>query len=186
MTNRGFIVFGFILILLTSCHNRRDQDLGQQTPALTQQKIVYLTSGPDSNATLVADSVIYTVYLTNPDTLDEWRAYTLRYMDRDKLVDLIFQGIYDGSLNAYSYRDWVFGEKVVIPVDSVRKLESYKNRIGQIEFVERWFYSPQTNTFYKQVLEASLAYELYDNEGRVRGYAPLFKVFFNENKHVAK
>ncbi len=170
----------FIIFIFWGCRNKGGKT--KQTEVKPREQIVYLTTGPDSNAILVADSVIYTVYLSNPDSLDEWRAFTLRYMNRDKLVDLIFQGIYDGHLNAYSYRDWVFGNKVVIPVDSVRKLETYKGRIGQIEFVERWFYSPQTSTFYKQVLEATLAYELYDNEGKVRGYAPLFKVFFCENK----
>ena len=187
MKNRLIYVISlFFVLVFWGCKDKKVGPKEPNTPP--REQVVYLTTGPDSNAVLVADSVIYTVYLSNPDSLDEWRNFALRYVNRDKLVDLIFRGIYDGNLNAYSYRDWVFGKKVIIPIDSVRKLESYKKRIGQMEFVERWFYSPKTNTFYKQVLEATLAYELYDNEGKVRGYAPLFKVFFNENdeKQIAK
>lgn len=188
MNNKVIYIFVILIISLSACKSRQRKQNKNKPQTKPHEQVVYMTAGPDSNAVLVADSVIYTVYLSNPDSMNEWRSYSLRYMNRDKLVDLIFDGIYSGHLKAYSYSDWVFGKKVVIPIDSVKKLEVMKKRIGQIEFVERWFYSPQANIFYKQVLEATLAYELYDSKGKVKGYAPLFKVFFNDKskKPIAK
>ena len=182
MKTKVYIIL-FLLLSLFACNTNEKKPAERQSGELH-----YYVVGQDSSAVLVADSVIYTVYLKNPDTLDQWRSYTLRYVNRDKLVDMIFNDIYSGKLTAYSYRDWIYGDKVIIPVDSVKKLEKLKPRIGQVEFVERWFYSPVTNSFYKQVLEMTLAYELYDTKGNVRGYAPLFKVSFNkaDNKPVAK
>ncbi len=155
-----------------------------------KQATTYTVTPPDSTAILVADSIIYSVVIKNPDSLDAWKDYTLRHLDREKMIKLIFQSVYDKKLTAYSYKDWLYNEKVIIPPDSIKRWEKQIgiDRIGKVEFVERWFYSPETNTFYKQVLEMTFGYELYYPNGEVRGYAPVFKVSFNpaDNKHFAK
>ena len=177
-----------LLILFAFLFSCKNNNRISEHSENTIQKIVYDIKLSDSLAVMVADSVVYTVYLKNPDSLNQWRSYSLRYVDKERLVDLIFKSIYNGIAKTYSYRDWIFGDKVLIPIDSTQSLEKYKNRVGQIEFVERWFYNAEKNIFYKQVLEATLAYELYDNNGKVRGYAPLFKIIFSQsdNKDIAK
>ncbi len=184
-----YIAILLLTINLFSCNKTTNQNV-QKHCIDTIRKTVYIPTQPDSNAVLVADSIIYSVYIKNPDTTDKWTEYCLRNMNRKKLLDLIFNNIYNGKLTAYSYRDWVYNEKVIISPDSIKNWEKLigKQRIGKIEFVERWFYDPKSNTFIKQVLEITLGYELYNDNGQVKGYAPVFKISFNpyDNKQLAK
>ncbi len=189
LTFLTYITITLFAINFFSCQKSAKQTQ-QKHCTDTIKKTVYIPTQPDSNAILVADSIIYSVYIKNPDSTDKWTEYCLRNMNRKKLLDLIFNSIYNGQLTAYSYRDWIYNEKVSISPDSIKNWEKLigKQRIGKIEFVERWYYDPKSNVFIKQVLEITLGYELYDDFGRVKGYAPVFKISFNpyDNKQLAR
>ncbi len=193
MAKKTSILIHIILIILSinlfSCQ-RSTKNNEQKHCTDTIKKTIYIPTQPDTNAILIADSIIYSVYIKNPDSTDKWTEYCLRNMNRQKLLDLIFNNIYNGKLTAYSYRDWIYNQKVAITPDSIRHWEKLigKQRIGKIEFVERWYYDPKSDVFIKQVLEITLGYELYNDNGQVKGYAPVFKISFNpnDNKRLAK
>ncbi len=184
MKRLSIIMFLIVGMFLVSCSRKKPE----QTKKKVQ--IVYLVKSPDSSAQIVADSIIYSVVVKAPDSTDPWLLQSLQYTKPTKLLDLILHDIYTGKLVAYSYPAWVsFHKKVPIPPDSVRAMVNRigEKRIGKIEFVERWFYSPKTHTFYKQVLEMTFGYEIYKKNGQLKGYSPLFKISFNpeDNKPMS-
>ncbi len=191
MKKTGFFIPLILLLLLAAaCNKKQERKTTVRYDTVKKTIVVPVYRTPDTNAVLVADSIIYTVLIKNPDTLDQWQDYSLRYMNREKLLDMIFENIFRGKLKAYSYQAWLANEKQEISADSLKSwLQRIgKDRIGKIEFVERWFYNPHNNVFYKQVLEMTLGYELYRPDGSVKGYAPLIKISFNpaDNQQTSK
>ena len=180
-----------ISILSTGCHNiKKNVTNHPDTIKIYDTQTVFIPTIPDSNAILVADSIAYSVVIKNPDPQNLYKAKVLSKVYRKKLINLILQNIYNHRLTAYSYFDWFYNQHIPFTADSVRKMINAIgiDRIGKIEFVERWYYDPQKNVFYKQVLEMSLGYERYTEDGRVKNYGAVFKISFDPrfNKNIAK
>ena len=180
-----------VSIISTGCHkNTSAIKTKPDTIVVYDTQTVYVPTIPDSSAILVADSITYAVLIKNPNPDDEFTNEFLKKVYRKKLINLLLQNIYNHKLTAYSYFDWIEHRHIAYTIDSVKKLIKSIgiNRIGKIEFVERWYYDPQKNAFYKQVLEMTLGYERYSDDGRVKNYGPVFKICFDPryNQNLAK
>lgn len=123
----------------------------------------------------VADSLIYDVDLVNIHTDNEWSTFKLRHMNREKLVELTFEGVYNGQLQAYDF----FTDQP-LTADEVRQREQApdydRKHIDQIQFEENWFFSPEQQVFYKEISSFVLAYGVYAYNGELRGHKPVFKI----------
>ncbi len=185
------VIIVFISLLSTGCHkSKQNIPKGPDTVVIYDTQRVYIPTIPDSNAILVADSITYAVLIKNPNPEDQFTNEFLKKVYRKKLINLLLQNIYNQRLTAYSYFDWIEHRHIAYSIDSVKKLIKSIgiNRIGKIEFVERWYYDPQKNVFYKQVLEMTLGYERYTDNGQVKNYGPVFKISFDPryNQNLAK
>lgn len=128
---------------------------------------------PQNN--LLADTITYDVLIANPNPEDTWTAECLGNLNRDLFIDQIFEGIYNGTLKPYDY----YEEKPLKP-NKIRRLEEkeelIRKNIGKVQFTERWYYDASELKMKKEVISMVLGEQLYNSDGEVRGYKPVFKV----------
>jgi hypothetical protein len=125
---------------------------------------------------IVADTITYDVVIKNTEKIDPMTDEFLRYLNKTKLIDGIFSSIYSGELKAY---DYFSGNKLTIEqIKDIENSESYSREdIGKIQFTEIWYYNKDNSVFKKNVLSMTLGLEQYNDDGTLRGYIPLFKIF---------
>jgi len=149
------------LVLFTGCKKK-------EMPAA-------LKTSPATTGTMVADTIIYDVIITNPDPQDAWTAKCLGRLNRKALVDSLFTMVYAETAVAYNFETL---EKLT-PVQ-VKKLESAegfsRGEIGKIQFTEAWYIHPATNSMTKEVLSVVLGSNFYDSDGNLFGHKPVMKI----------
>jgi hypothetical protein len=127
---------------------------------------------------IMADTITYDVIVKNANPEDDWTTLCLQHLDREKLIGNIFDAVYAGKLKAYDILS-----NSELSVNKVKKIEKEKDfdrsRIGKIQFTELWLFNEQDMSMEKTVRALALGYELYDSDGKVRGYKPVFKVYLN-------
>ncbi len=140
--------------------------------------VTHETSGKfaDSNATLVADTIVYQVSITNPNG-DPWIAECLKGLNRKAMIDSIFSMVYRGKMLAFNHET---NERMT--PKQVHDLESQagytRDKIGTIQFTEAWMLNTADQGMNKMVLSMVLAYNVYTTEGDLIGPKPLFRVEF--------
>jgi len=152
--SRCFLVA--IIILVGACHN------------------------PNKDKLLSGESfgkIIYDTYVINRDSTDSWGTECLSNFSRKKLIDNVFTAVFDRKVTPY---DYFSGEK--ISPEQIRKMEAdsvfSRKNISKIQFEEKWMWDDQKNEMLKQVISMTIAYEVFDNEGKSRGQKPIFKLVF--------
>lgn len=128
--------------------------------------------------TTLADPVIYDMVIKNANPEDDWTEDYLRNLDRDKLIAIIFDAVYDERLVAYDF----FTDEPLKIID-LRKLEKEadfsRDKIGKLQFEEEWAFDENNMHFQKKVKSMLLAYEVFNSAGELRGYKPAFYVKLN-------
>ncbi|HRW62078.1 MAG TPA: hypothetical protein P5132_01250 [Bacteroidales bacterium] len=156
----SFQLFLF-LILISSCQQNRDEKI-----KLTNQTEEYQ---------LIADTIINDIMIKAAEN-DEWAEYSLRKLDKLKLVNEIFDLVYSEELTPYEY----FSE-APLRIEEIEQLEKdpefSRDKIAKVQFVEAWYFDPIGMKMTKRVHSIMLAYEVYNNQGEIKGYKPAFKVF---------
>ncbi|MFP4059942.1 MAG: hypothetical protein ACLFUC_05610 [Bacteroidales bacterium] len=127
---------------------------------------------------IIADTITYDVIVKNPVPEDEWMKKSLEDLERNELIDYLFESVYTGDLIAY---DVFSGDELSIrEVEEIEKNPDFsRDKIGKIQFTERWFFKPTDLSLKKEVLAMVLGYETYDEDGLVWGYKPVFKIYLN-------
>lgn len=137
------------------------------------------TEGFQDSYIRMADSISYGVVIKNRDPEDAWQKKWLGTLDREEFIDFLFDAVYSGKLQPYDY----FTDEP-LPPGAIRDLEKTKafdrERIGKIQFEERWYFDQQQLSMVKEVYSVMLAYEVYRKDGSFRGYKPAFKVRLRE------
>ena len=144
------------IILAGACHNRgRDN----------------MSSGESFG------KIIYDTFVINRDSTDSWGDECLSNFNRKKLVDKVFTSVYDGKVTPYDY----FTDAKITP-EQIRQMETEgvftRKNISKIQFQEEWIWDDDKNELLKQVISLTIAYEVFDNEGKSRGQKPIFKLKF--------
>ncbi len=114
--------------------------------------------------------------IKNVDPDDEWAEKCLRNLNRDKLISIIFDAVYNKLLIPYD-----FYTNEPIKLSRLRKLEKEfaRDNIGKLQFVEEWTFDETNLQLNKRVNSVLLAYEVFNSAGEVRGYKPAFYVRLN-------
>ncbi len=155
-----------------------------QCKTLTERnKTVSNHSAIDSVQTIrgyaVADTITYDVTIKNPYPEDTWTEECLKKLNRGEFIDQLFESVYSGNARAYDLID-----NTPLTVKDLRKLEKTpdfsRSKIGKIQFTETWIYDEQNNIMIKKVIAMALGYELFDPDGNLIGYKPVFKVFLDQ------
>jgi hypothetical protein len=153
--NRAF-VFILLFIVVAACNRNEESSSVNAVPLGT---------------------IIYDTQIVNPNPENEWVTESLSGLEREKLIEIIFNGVYSGKLIPLDYFS-----KEKLSIEDIRLLEESeefsRDRIAQIKFDEKWAWEPDNSTLKKHVKAITIAYEVYDNLGEVRGYKPAFKIVF--------
>ena len=162
--NKLVVVF-IIASMFSSCNSNPTNDLNKANPI------------EDSNYILIADTIINDVVIKNPDK-DEWTDYCLRNLDKNNLVNELFELVYSGKLVPYN-----FFHDTPMTIKEVKEIENEPNysrdNVAKVQFEESWNFDSNNQKMMKKVHSIMIAYELYTSEGKVKGYKPIFKVYFN-------
>ncbi|MCW3788381.1 hypothetical protein [Plebeiibacterium sediminum] len=132
----------------------------------TEKQIVY-TAPSSNNLELWADTIIYDVLISNPDSTDDWQEQKLKHLDHKKIVDDLFESIYSGQKKAYNY--YTNSE---YSIEDIKEFEEDypRSNIGKLQFSESWLYDKTLGKHIKQVHSILVAYTLYDSSNNIRGY----------------
>ena len=159
----------FLSGLFIGCNSgKREQKYSEKTPPQNLKE----------QGVLVAEPIIYDVVVLNPDPEDRWATEKLNKLNKEALVDLIFQAVEEGRVTAYNYHT---EEKMSMKdIRALEKTEEFnKSKIGKIQFIEDWYFDEEKMKMTKVVKSIMLAYEVYDQFGKVRGYKAAFRIDLN-------
>ncbi len=176
MATKAFYTLLLISLLgIASCHRRGGQPVDNANiPEATDtlQAVFHASSGQ------IADSIVYDVIIKNANPYDTWTTECLNGLDRKTLVDDLFRAINEGRLKTV---DFDTGEELSPKEvkERSREIRKVHSRIGKIQFVENWYFDTLSLSFNKEVRSIVLGYEVYDENGEVRGYKPVFQVYLN-------
>lgn len=135
-----------------------------------------------SSYQIISDSISYGVVIKSRDTTDTWQKKWLKSLDKQFLIERIFEAVYAKELQPYDY----FTDEQ-LSVRDIKKLEQKKefsrDRIGKIQFEETWSFDSKNLRMVKAVKSIMLAYEVYREDSTFRGYKPAFKVYLNTPFH---
>jgi hypothetical protein len=129
---------------------------------------------------LLVGKDIITEVILNPDTLgDPWEMEKVKNFNGKLLYSGLFEDIYSKKITVYD----VFTEKPLTPED-VRKTEKEYggdfSRVGKLQFLEDWYYTPSTGSFVKKIKSVTFAYTVKRDSGLPPGYKALFKLNVNK------
>ncbi|TAJ14275.1 hypothetical protein DMA11_06175 [Marinilabiliaceae bacterium JC017] len=124
---------------------------------------------------MVADTIVYSVTIKNPDAGDEWTEKCLSKLDRERLVNEVFESVYEYRAKAYNYNS-----DEVMSARDLKKLEKSdefsRDRVGRLQFKESWFFDATSQSFTKKIHAVLVAYEALTDEGDLRGYKAAFYI----------
>lgn len=125
---------------------------------------------------LLADTITYDAVINNPNPDDLYTERFLKRLNKEKLIDAIFDAVYSGKLKAYA----IFGNKEM-SIDQVKALENVKgfsrSKIGKVQFTESWYLDENSLSISKKVIAMAFGYDHANEDGIVDSYKPLFRVY---------
>ncbi len=175
--------FGFLILLLTF-----------------SMYLLSCKSGGDTDKNIVTKRIQYDVPIRNTDTDMDWWVQNIEGSNREKLVKDIIQQVAAGEVKAYDFLsckpftaeeiksmmkrvDSISVERSTPPydlVDTVMVTEIRLSDITRLRFLEEWSMNEKTLAFSKKVAGVCPMVERRDDSGDLRGYKPLFWVFFDD------
>ena len=156
--------------------------------------------GRDAGKNVVTKRIQYDVSIKNTDPDMDWWVQNIEGSNRDKLVKDIINQVTTGEVKAYDFFtckpfttedikgmmkrvDSISVERATPPydlVDTVMITEIRLSDITKFRFLEEWSMNDKTLAFSKKVAGICPMVERRTDSGELRGYKPLFWVFFDD------
>jgi len=156
--------------------------------------------GEDAGKNVVTKRIQYDVFIRNPETDMDWWVQNIEGSSREKLVKDIIHQVTAGEVKAYDFLtckpytaeeikgmmkrvDSISVERATPPydlVDTVLVTEIRLTDITKLRFLEEWSMNDKTLAFSKKVAGICPLVERRTDSGELRGYKPLFWVFFDD------
>jgi hypothetical protein len=149
---------------------------------------------------LITKKIQYDVLIKSIDKQKDWWIDNIETTDREKFLEKIIEVVAKGKIKAYDFfnnlldkkkfeellhrTDTVVMQRLTEPFDNydtICKTDFDQKSILKMRFIEEWTLNTQTFKFYKKVLAICPMVEGLDDKGNLRGYTPLFWVYFDEN-----
>ena len=162
-------------------------------------------SSDSTNKFLITKKIQYDVFIKSIDKGKDWWVDNIETTDREKFLKTIIDVAAKGKLKVYDFfmkpldkkkfaeilhkTDTVVMQRLTEPYadyDTVLRTDFDQTSILKMRFVEEWALNTQTFKFYKKVLAICPMVEGLDDKGNLRGYTPLFWVFFDESIKTAE
>jgi len=161
---------------------------------------VFSCNSGNETDTVVTNRIQYDVFLQNPEQDMDWWVSNVEGGSREKLVRNMVQRAVAGEVKAYDfftnklYRpdeikrimkriDTISVERSTPPydlVDTIMVTEIRMSDINKLRFLEEWRMNEKTLAFSKKVVGICPMVKRLSDSGELRGYKPLFWVFFDE------
>jgi hypothetical protein len=158
------------------------------------------TNVSDAEKNVVTKRIQYDVPIRNSDPEMDWWVQNIEGSSREKLVKGILQQVKSGEVKVYDFLtykplsaediiimmkhvDSVSVERSTPPYDLVDTVLVHEMRLGDISrlrFLEEWRMNEKSLVFSKNVVGICPMIERYSDSGELRGYKPLFWVFFDD------
>lgn len=164
--------------------------------------IIALSCGNKNDAgnNVVTKRIQYDVFIRNTEPDMDWWVQNIEGSDREKLVKNIMQQVTTGKVKAYDFltckpfsteeirnmmkrTDTISVERSTPPydlVDTVLVTEIRLSDISKLRFLEEWSMNEKTLAFSKKIAGICPMAERLGDSGELRGYKPLFWVFFDD------
>ncbi|MFZ4740479.1 MAG: hypothetical protein ACOYLE_04895 [Bacteroidales bacterium] len=158
-----------------------------------------------SNSFLITKKIQYDVFIKSIDKGKNWWVDNIETTDREKFLKTIIDVASKGKLKVFDFfmkpldkkkfsemlhkTDTVVMQRLTEPYadyDTVLRTDFDQTSILKMRFVEEWTLNVQSFKFYKKVLAICPMVEGLDDKGNLRGYTPLFWVFFDESIKTAE
>lgn len=153
----------------------------------------------DKDSKVITERIQYDVFIKSPDTELEWYNQNLEGLKREDFVKTIINAAYEGKVKAYDYFntlipaaelkktynrvDTVSLQDISDPNimhDTVIKTELDLQQITKVRFLEEWKMNPENLSITKNVIGIMLLRENYGDSLELRGYSPMFWIYFDE------
>ena len=141
---------------------------------------------------------------TNDKQLNWWKD-NLETSKREKLIDLIFESALSGKIKTYDYFNEIITlknlQKSLYRVDTISSLrpnppydkvdtiihrDTDKKMITRLRFMEEWYIGDESFSMTKVVKGINPILKVYDMSGDLKGYMPLFWLYFDKKYPVKK
>lgn len=162
-------------------------------------------NGRNNEKNMVTQRIQYDVPIRNTEPDMDWWVQNIEGSNREKLVQDIISQVTSGKVKAYDFfsckpytlqqvndimkhTDSVSVERSTPPydlVDTVMVSEIHLSDISRLRFLEEWYMDDKTLAFTKNVVGICPMVERRSDSGDLRGYKPLFWVFFNDKYPAA-
>ena len=149
----------FASLVLSSCESSGSQNSKKSSPILGIN---------------IANPITYEVLIKNPDLEDDWQTTCLENTDIKLMSKDIINAVMAGQLKAYDYFDNHLLSKSEIK--SILEKNGKQNNIGNIQFIEEWYWNKKDLQLHKKVKSLMFGYEIYDENMKTRGYRASFVV----------
>jgi hypothetical protein len=162
--------------------------------------LVSCINGVDTEKQVVTKRIQYDVPIRNSEPDMDWWVQNIEGSNREKLVKDIFAQVTSGKVKAYDFLtckrytteeinkmmkqvDSISVERSTPPydlVDTVLVTEIKLSEVTKLRFLEEWSMNEKTLAFSKKVAGICPLVERRTDSGELRGYRPLFWVFFDD------
>jgi len=162
--------------------------------------LFYSCSGPDENEKLITERIQYDVDIANMDTDYDWWVRNIEGKNREALIKDLIQSAYRGELRTYDYfnnaldgddirNKWNYKDTLLLQrdtppyafFDTIVDHHLELSEICRLRFLESWTIDTHTKKISKEVLGIALIIKVYEDDGSLRGFMPLFWIYFNED-----
>jgi len=157
------------------------------------------TNEENTNLELITERIQYDVIIKTPDIELDWWVQNIEGIKREALIKMIIDRAYEGKVQTYDFQNRAMSNEEVKNIgkrqdtllmpsveppyeDSLVVInESLKiNDITKLRFIEEWSIDKNTLQIEKKVLGMALLKEDFDQDGEMRGYKPVFWIYFDK------
>jgi hypothetical protein len=130
----------------------------------------------DTTGLFLIGSNIITEVIVKPDSLgDPWEIEKVKNFNGTLMFKDLFENIYNKKITVC---DIITGKP--LDISEVKKIAKEfgndNSKIGKLQFLEDWYYSPSTNRIIKKLKSTSFAYEFRREQNLPVVYKALFKL----------
>lgn len=157
------------------------------------------TSCSKKEKDVITERIQYDVTIKSPDQEWDWWVQNLEGPKREAFVKMIMDAAYEGKVKSYDYFNKELTVKEVKEIENgidtlvgsspnppyndttvivERKLDM--NKITRVRFLEEWKMDKNTLQIEKKVLGIAPILEVYNDDGSLRGYMPMFWVYLDK------
>jgi len=155
------IIVMCLVALLQACNNKAERNTPTTNTLIPEQ--------------CIADTIIYSVVIKNPNPLDTWTDECLSQLKRQQLVDQLFDAVYKHKATAYSYTN--HRELSIAEIKTMEQSADFsRDKVAKLQFWESWYFDEQLQSMNKKVHAVLLAYEINTEDGELRGYKAAFYI----------